>query len=67
MNLKLCDSEVEMSTETSSVNVFDINNPEGPYALKMDKVYDQIVLQSLLNLSAELAEASEYHPSGAFE
>ena len=44
MNLKLCDSEVEMSTETSSVNVFDINNPEGPYALKMDKVYDQIVL-----------------------
>ena len=40
LNLKLCDSEVEMATETSLVNIFDPNNPEGPYTLKMDKVYD---------------------------
>ena len=37
LNLKLCDSEVEMAAETSLTNVFDVNNPEGPYTLKLDK------------------------------
>ena len=40
LNLKLCDSEVEMVAETSSSNIFDPNNPEGPYALKLEKTYD---------------------------
>lgn len=44
LNLKLCDSEVEMAAETSLVNIFDQSNPEGSYSLKLDKQYDQIVL-----------------------
>ena len=43
LNLKLCDSEVEMAAETSLTSVFDLNNPEGSYTLKLDKQYDQIV------------------------
>ena len=58
LNLKLCDSEVEMAAETSLTNVFDVNNPEGPYTLKLDKQYDTIIFQNLLNLSEELAAAS---------
>ena len=58
LNLKLCDSEVEMAAETSLTSVFDLNNPEGSYTLKLDKQYDQIVFQNLLDLSSELAEAS---------
>ncbi len=59
LNLKLCNSEVEMATETSvSVPIFDMNNPEGAYALKLNKQYDQIVLQGLLDLSFELSTAS---------
>jgi len=37
LNLKLCDSEVEMATETSFANIFDPNNPEGSYSLKLEK------------------------------
>ena len=44
LNLKLCDSEVEQAAETGANAVFDINNPEGSYMLKMGKQYDQIVL-----------------------
>ena len=40
LNLKLCDSEVERVAETSFSNIFNPNNPEGPYALKLDKQYD---------------------------
>ena len=40
LNLKLCDSEVEQAAETSANAVFDINNPEGSYALKIGKQYD---------------------------
>ena len=44
LNLKLCDSEVEMSTETNLDAVFDPNNPEGHFTLQLEKQYDQIVL-----------------------
>ena len=44
LNLKLCDSEVEQAAESSAQAVFDINNPEGTYMLKIGKQYDQIVL-----------------------
>ena len=40
LNLKLCDSEVEMATETSFVSTFDPNNPEGAYTLTLEKQYD---------------------------
>ena len=40
LNLKLCDSVVETATETGFSNIFDPNNPEGSYALKLDKQYD---------------------------
>lgn len=52
---------------TKQGSVFDPNNPEGSYALKMERQYDQIVLQHLLDLSHELATASADHPNGAFE
>lgn len=40
LNLKLCDSEVEMCTETSKTSTFDPIYPEGVYALKLEKQYD---------------------------
>lgn len=41
LNLRLCDSEVEMATETSNqVAVYNKGNPEGPYSLKLEKIYD---------------------------
>ena len=67
LNLKLCDSEVDLAAEVSQQKIFDLNTPEGAYTLKLEKQYDQIVLQHLLDLSAELAEASSEHPNGAFE
>ena len=67
LNLKLCDSEVDLAAEVSQQKVFDLNTPEGAYSLKLEKQYDQIVLQNLLDLSAELAEGSSEHPNGAFE
>lgn len=67
LNTRLCDSEVEMATESNPSDVFDLNNPEGPYSLNLAKAYDQIVLQNLLSLSHELCEASAESPSGAFE
>jgi len=67
LDLKLCDSEVDMAAEASSQAVFDNTNPEGAYALKLERQYDQIVLQSLLDLSFELASASVDHPNGPFD
>ena len=40
LNLKLCDSEVEQAAESSASQVFDINNPEGSYHLKIGQQYD---------------------------
>ena len=66
--MKLCDNEVEMSVDTNpNQQVFDLNNPEGAYSLKLEKQYDRIVLQNLLDLSFELSSQSEDHPNGAFE
>ena len=38
LNLKLCDSEVEMAAAGSKLsNIFDPTNPEGAYTLKLEK------------------------------
>jgi len=56
-----------MSADANPSDVFDASVPEGSYALNLAKKYDQIVLQNLLSMSSELAEASAEHPNGAFE
>lgn len=40
LNTRLCDSEVEMAASGNPSDVFDSNNPEGPYSLNLAKVYD---------------------------
>lgn len=58
LELRLCDSEVEMSADANPPDVFDAMTPEGSYELNLSKQYDQIVLQNLLSMSQELAELS---------
>jgi len=67
LELKLCDSEVEMAADANNSDVFDAMTPEGSYELNLAKQYDQIVLQNLLSLSQEVAELSALNPSEAFE
>ena len=67
LELKLCDSEVEMAADANHSDVFDAMTPEGSYELNLAKQYDQIVLQNLLSLSQEVAELSTLNPGEAFE
>ena len=40
LNLRLCDSEVDLAAEVSQTKIFDLNMPEGSYSLKLEKQYD---------------------------
>ena len=40
LNLRLCDSEVDLAAEVSQTKIFDLSMPEGAYSLKLEKQYD---------------------------
>lgn len=46
------------SAEDPRIKIFEMEKPEGPYSFDLTKMYDQLVLQHLLTISAEVVIAS---------
>ena len=59
LNLKNADSEFDLAQDKADMHIFDQSHPEGSYELCLETQYDQFVLQGLLTMAFELADASK--------